>query len=70
VIPRFAALGATVARQAEFAASVAGAALAIAAGGLWQRLRERPAHIELENTNNGPVAIAIAKFFQIWARRR
>jgi YjbE family integral membrane protein len=35
----FAALGGTVARQVEFAASVSGAALAIAAGGLWQRWR-------------------------------
>jgi YjbE family integral membrane protein len=35
-----AALGATLARQLEFAGSVSGAALAIAAGGLWQRLHE------------------------------
>jgi YjbE family integral membrane protein len=35
-----AALGASPARQLEFAGSVSGAVLAIAAGGLWQRLHE------------------------------
>jgi predicted tellurium resistance membrane protein TerC len=35
-----AALGATLAQQLEFAGAVTGAVLAIATGGLWQRLHE------------------------------
>jgi YjbE family integral membrane protein len=66
---RFAALGGTVARQVEFAASVSGAALAIAAGGLWQRWRQSHARSSPPR-NDGPIALFIAKFFQIWARRR
>jgi YjbE family integral membrane protein len=65
---RLAALGATVARQVEFAASVSAAALAIAAGGLWQRLRESRARSR--PASDGPVEFLIAKFFQKWARRR
>jgi YjbE family integral membrane protein len=40
VVSRLAAFGDAAVRQVEFAAAVAGAALAVAAGGLWQRLRE------------------------------
>jgi len=66
---RFAALGGTVARQVEFAASVSGAALATAAGGLWQRWRRSHARGD-PPTNDGPVALFIAKFFPMWAKRR
>jgi YjbE family integral membrane protein len=66
---RFAALGGTVARQVEFAASVSGAALAIAAGGLWQRWRQSHARSSTPR-NDGPFALFVAKFFQMWARRR
>lgn len=66
---RFAALGGTVARQVEFAASVSGAALAMAAGGLWLRWRQSHAHSGTPS-NDGPVAFFIAKFFQMWAKRR
>ena len=66
---RFAALGGTVARQVEFAASVSGAALAIAAGGLWMRWRQSHARSD-PSTNHGPIALFIAKFFQMWAKRR
>jgi YjbE family integral membrane protein len=66
---RFAALGGTVARQVEFAASVSGAALAIAAGGLWQRWRQAHARSSPPR-NDGPFALFVAKFFQMWARRR
>jgi YjbE family integral membrane protein len=66
---RFATLGGTVARQVEFAASVSGAALAVAAGGLWQRWRQLHARSSPPR-NDGRVALIIAKFFQIWAKRR
>jgi YjbE family integral membrane protein len=66
---RFAALGGNVARQVEFAASVSGAALAIAAGGLWQRWRKTHVHSGSPR-NNGLLAPFIAKFFQIWAKWR
>jgi YjbE family integral membrane protein len=66
---RFAALGGTVARQVEFAASVSGAALAIAAGGLWQRWRQSHARSSPPRSD-GPFALFVAKFFQMWARRR
>jgi YjbE family integral membrane protein len=64
--PLFAALGGTVARQVEFAASVSGAALAIAAGGLWQRWQQSHARSGPPST----VALLIAKFFQMWPKRR
>jgi YjbE family integral membrane protein len=65
---RLAVFGGTVARQVEFAASAAAAVLAIAAGGLWQRLRQsrrtdRP-------TNDGILTRLFANFFQIWTKPR
>jgi YjbE family integral membrane protein len=65
---RFAALGGTAARQVEFAASVSGAVLAIAAGGLWQRWLQ--SHARSRPRKDGLAALFVAKFFQIWARRR
>lgn len=55
-------------RQLEFAGAAAGAALAVAAGGLWQRLRETRAQNRARK--NGPKAVLITKFFQIGATRR
>lgn len=55
-------------RQLEFAGAAAGAALAVAAGGLWQRLRETRAQNRARK--NGPKAALITKFFQIGATRR
>ena len=63
VVSRLIPFGETAVRQVEFAAAVAGAVLAVAAGGLWQRLREthrRP-------MKTGPKAALINKFFQIGA---
>jgi YjbE family integral membrane protein len=68
VTSRLAPLGDAALRQVEFAGAVAGAALAVAAGGLWQRLREARA-----DNLSGPDAaktIFISKIFQIWATRR
>ena len=65
---RLAVFGGAVARQVEFAASAAAAVLAIAAGGLWQRLRQsrradRP-------TNDGILTRLFAKFSQTWTKPR
>ncbi len=68
VASRLAPLGAAALRQVEFAGAAAGAALAIAGGGLWQRLRE--AHARSRPRRDAPKAVLIAKFFQIWAVRR
>ncbi len=68
VASRVAPLGDAALRQVEFAGAAAGAALAIAAGGLWQRLRE--SHAQNRSRRDAPRAILIAKFFQIWAVRR
>jgi YjbE family integral membrane protein len=69
---RFAALGEAAARQFEFATSASAAALALAAGGLWQRLREANARSQQSNPERNPkvLSLLIAKFFQITARRR
>jgi len=68
VTSRLAPLGDAASRQVEFAGAVAGAALAVTAGGLWQRLRDVRAH--RASRQNGAKAILISKFFQIWAIRR
>jgi YjbE family integral membrane protein len=68
VASRLAPLGDAALRQVEFAGATAGAALAIAAGGLWQRLREARAHSRPRR--HGPKTVLITKFFQIWAIRR
>jgi YjbE family integral membrane protein len=68
VVSRLAPLGDAALRQVEFAGAVAGAALAIAAGGLWQRLRESRAHTQLQR--EGSRTVFISKFFQNWAIRR
>jgi YjbE family integral membrane protein len=65
---RFAMFGSAVAHQIEFAASVFGVALAIAAGGLWQRLHELHARAH-RPTSEGLVAVLTAKFLQMWAKR-
>lgn len=78
VASRLAPLGAAALRQVEFAGAVAGAALAIAAGGLWQRLGESHARSRSRQDASkqdaskqaAPKAVLIAKFFQIWAVRR
>ena len=67
VAVRLAPLGAAALKQVEFASAVAGAALAIAAGGLWQRLHDTRAR-QLP-AKNSPKAMMISKFFQIGARR-
>ena len=64
VASRLAPLGDTALRQVEFAGAAAGAALAIAAGGLWQRLREAQAHSRPRR--GGSKTALITKFFQIW----
>jgi YjbE family integral membrane protein len=65
VVSRLAPLGDAAVRQVEFAGAAAGAALAVAAGGLWQRLRE--SHARSRPKKNGPKAVLITKFFQIGA---
>jgi predicted tellurium resistance membrane protein TerC len=68
VASRLAPLGDAALRQVEFAGAAAGAALAVASGGLWQRLRETRA--QSRPRKNGPKAALITKFFQIGATRR
>jgi YjbE family integral membrane protein len=68
VASRLAPLGDAALSQVEFAGAAAGAALAVAAGGLWQRLRESRAHLRTERA--GPKTVLMSKFFQIWAIRR
>jgi YjbE family integral membrane protein len=58
-------LGDAALGQVEFAAAAAGAALAVAAGGLWQRLRQSRARSRPKK--NGPKLVLITKFFQIGA---
>jgi YjbE family integral membrane protein len=65
---RLAAFGDTAVRQVAFAAAVAGAALSVAAGGLWRRLRESRARSRPRK--NGPKAVLITKFFSIGATQR
>jgi YjbE family integral membrane protein len=65
---RLAPLGDAALRQVEFAGATAGATLAIAAGGLWQRLRE--ARADNLAKADGPKTIFISKIFQISAFRR
>ena len=67
VSARLAAFGGAMTQQVEFAASAAAAVLALAVGGLWQRLRH--SHVGGRVTNNGIVARFFAKFFQIWTRQ-
>ena len=62
---RLAPLGDAALRQVEFAGAAAGAALAVAAGGLWQRLRETRARSRPRK--NSPKAALVTKFFQIGA---
>jgi YjbE family integral membrane protein len=68
VASHLAPLGGAALSQVEFAGAVAGAALAVAAGGLWQRLRESRAHLRTERER--PKTVLMRKFFQIWAIRR
>src|SRR6516165_3458082 len=68
VASRLAAFGDAAIRQVQFAGAAAGAALAVAAGGLWQRLRESRAHLRRERDR--PKTVFMSKFFQIWAIRR
>jgi YjbE family integral membrane protein len=68
VVSRLAPLGDAALRQVEFAGVAAGAALAIAAGGLWQRLLE--AHAHSRPRRDGAKTVLITKFFQILAIRR
>ena len=68
VASRLAPLGEAALRQVEFAGAAAGAALAVAAGGLWQRLRERRARSRPRK--NGPKAVLLTKFFQIGSAQR
>jgi YjbE family integral membrane protein len=68
VASRLAPLGDAALRQVEFAGAAAGAALAVAAGGLWQRLRE--ARADNPAKEDGPKTIFIRKIFQISAFRR
>jgi len=68
VTSRLAPLGDGALRQVEFAGAAAGAALAIAAGGLWQRLRESRA--DSSSRQNEAKTIFISKIFQIWSMRR
>jgi YjbE family integral membrane protein len=65
VVSRLAPLGDAALRQVEFAGAAAGAALAVAAGGLWQRLHESRARTS--GVQDGNKTILISKFFQIWA---
>ena len=68
VTSRLAPLGDAALRQVELAGAAAGAALAIAAGGLWLRLREAQAHTRSRRDERK--AAIISKFFQIWPIRR
>jgi YjbE family integral membrane protein len=68
VTSRLASLGDAAVRQVEFAGAAAGAALAVAAGGLWQRLRE--ARADNRSGQDAAKTIFISKIFQIWAIRR
>lgn len=68
VASRLAPLGDAAQRQVEFAGAVAGAALAVAAGGLWQQLRE--ARADSSSRQDGAKRIFISKIFQIWATHR
>ena len=61
-------LGDAAVRQVEFAGAAGGAALAVAAGGLWQRLRE--SRVRVRPKKNGAKAALITKFFQIGATQR
>jgi YjbE family integral membrane protein len=68
VASRLAPLGDAAPSQVEFAGAVAGAALAVAAGGLWQRLHESGARVRPKK--NGAKAALLTKFFQIGATQR
>jgi YjbE family integral membrane protein len=68
VVSRLAPLGDSALRQVEFAGAAAGAALAVAVGGLWQRLRDSRAH--MRGAQDGTKTVLISKFFQIWAIHR
>ena len=68
VVSRLASLGDAAVRQVEFAGAAGGAALAVAAGGLWQRLRE--SRVSVRPKKNGAKAALITKFFQIGATQR
>ena len=68
VVSRSASLGDAAVRQVEFAGAAGGAALAVAAGGLWQRLRE--SRVSVRPKKNGAKAALITKFFQIGATQR
>ena len=68
VVSRLAPLGEAALRQVEFAGAAASAAFAIAAGGLWQRLRELRAVTQVRR--EGARTVLISKFFQILAIRR
>jgi YjbE family integral membrane protein len=68
VASRLAPLGDAALRQVEFAGAAAGAALAVTAGGLWQRLRESRAPTRPKKS--GPKAALITKFFHIGATQR
>jgi YjbE family integral membrane protein len=67
IVSRLAPLGDPALRQVAFAGAAAGAALAIAAGGLWQRLRQSRVHTRPRR--DGAKTVLIGKFFQIWAAR-
>jgi predicted tellurium resistance membrane protein TerC len=68
VVSRLAPLGDAAVRQVEFAGAAGGAALAVAAGGLWQRLRD--SRVRVGPKKNGAKAALITKFFQIGATQR
>jgi len=68
VTSRLAPLGDAAIRQVEFAGAAAGAALAVAAGGLWQRLRQVCADNPAKQ--DGPKTVFISKIFQIPTFRR
>ncbi len=68
IAARLAPLGEAALRQVEFAGAAAGAALAIAAGGLWQRLHESHAH--KRQRRDGAKTALLSKFFQIWTIRQ
>ena len=68
VVSRLASFGDAAVRQVEFAGAAGGAALAVAAGGLWQRLRE--SRVSVRPKKNGAKAALITKFFQIGATQR
>jgi YjbE family integral membrane protein len=76
VASRLAPLGEAVLRHVEFAGAAAGAALAVAAGGLWQRLHESRARMRAEGegaktrAKAGAKTVLISKFFQNWAIHR